>query len=240
MERDAKCLSGMTRAAKLGAAGVVLLGATAAQGQSLFRQPPPPPVLDEQGAVDDQAAVRGASLYLVERPKPRTIAVHDKVTIIVSESSKSSSDQKLDTKKNASLNAALVKFPDLMKFLELELATGASSPVTEASARANQTYKGDGAYERSDRFSDRVTATVIDVKPNGVVVLEARRTIQKDKEIQTLVLAGECRREDITDNNSVLSSQLADLTLRVQNEGQVKDAATKGLLTRVFEAIFNF
>ncbi|MDX2130481.1 MAG: flagellar basal body L-ring protein FlgH [Planctomycetota bacterium] len=220
-------------------AGIAATGADAG-AQSLFRQPPPPPVVDERGEVDEQAAVRGASLYLVERPKPRTIQVHDKVMIIISETSKSTSEQTLDTKKNVTLSAALEKFPNLAKFLEAELTTGNSSPIVEAEASANQTFKGDGSYERSDRFTDRVTATVIDVKPNGVVVLEARRTIQKDKEVQTLVLAGECRREDITDNNSVLSSQLADLTVRVHNEGQVKDAASKGLFTRLFEAIFNF
>jgi len=94
--------------------------------------------------------------------------------------------------------------------------------------------------DRSDRFSDRITATVIDVKPNGVLVLEAKRTVKKDDEEQNLVLSGECRREDVTQNNTVLSTQLAELTLVSKNTGQVKDSATKGWIPRILEAIFNF
>ena len=100
--------------------------------------------------------------------------------------------------------------------------------------------KGDGKYSRDDTFTDRITAEVIDVKPNGRLTLEARRTVQKDEEIQTLVLSGDCRREDVTNANTVLSTQLMGLTLLVHNEGNVKDTASKGWITQVLEAVFNF
>lgn len=222
--------------------GAVLMMVMAgeASGQSLLRREPPPAPVDAKGEPDANGPLKTMSLYAVEPPKPRTIEVHDKVTIIISETSKQTSEQKLDSKKDSSLSIALKKFPDLAKLLEAELTNGDSSPIAEAAASAGSKFKGDGKYERSDRFSDKITATVIDVKPNGVLVLEARRVIQKDKEIQNVVLSGECRREDVTDGNTVLSSQLADLALVVHNEGQVKDTATKGLLTRLFEAVFNF
>jgi flagellar L-ring protein precursor FlgH len=81
---------------------------------------------------------------------------------------------------------------------------------------------------------------VIDVKPNGILVLEARKTIQKNEEHQSIVLSGQCRTEDVTNANSVLSSQLAELTLISKQEGQVKDAATKGWIPRIIEALFAF
>lgn len=214
--------------------------ASAAPGQSLFLQPPKDPPTNRDGTVDPAAALREYSFTLVEAPKPKTVELYDKVTIIISETSKQSSEQKLDTKTDASFKAALKKFPDLAKFLEAELATGSSSPVVEVEASGKKDYKGDGKRERSDRFTDKITATVIDVKPNGVLVLEARRSVEHDEESQLLLLTGECRREDVTEQNTVLSSQLADMTLKVHNEGQVKDSATKGWLTRVFEAVFNF
>lgn len=219
-------------------ASMMLTGA--ASGQSLMRRETPPAPLDEKGEPDAKASLREMSVYFVEPPKPRTIEVHDKVTIIISETSRQISQQKMDSKKDSSLSIALKKFPDLAALLEAELTSGDSSPIAEAAGNAASKFKGDGKYERSDRFSDKITATVIDVKPNGVLVVEARRVIQKDKEIQNVVLSGECRREDVTDANTVLSSQLSDLALVVHNEGQVKDTATKGLLTRVFEAVFNF
>jgi flagellar L-ring protein FlgH len=219
-------------------AGLFLTGP--ALGQSLFLVPPQGAVKFRDGSVDPTASVRDVSYTAVEAPKPRTLELNDKVTIIVSETSRQASEQTLDTKLNASLKAALKKFPDLAKFLEAELTNGDSSPIAEAEATGIRRYKAEGTRERSDRYTDKITATVIDVKPNGVLVLEARRTIQHDEEVQVLLLSGECRREDVTEQNTVLSSQLADMALRVTNEGQVKDSATKGWLTRLFEAVFNF
>ncbi len=192
------------------------------------------------GPADPAAGLRPVSLLLVEPPKPREFAIHDKVTIVIAESSRQASSQTLDTKKDQSFKAALNKFPDLRKLVEAELTNGASSPIASVDVGANNKFKGEGKYDRTDQFTDRLTATIIDVKPNGVLVIEAKRTIQKDEEKQTIVLCGECRREDVSPQNTVLSSQLAELTLISRNEGQVKESATKGLIPRLFEALFNF
>lgn len=228
-----------TRAFILAAGVACTLLTTASHAQSLMSSPPPPPpeTAQPQRASQD---MRSTSLLLVEEPEPREYAIHDKITIIISETSRQSSQQKSDLKKDTNFSASLKEFPDLAKLLEAELANGDGSPVAEVGISSGEKFKGDGKYERSDRFTDRITATVIDVKPNGVLVLEARRTIQKDKEIQTVVLSGECRRDDVTAQNTVLSNQLADMVLSVQNEGDVKDTATKGWITQLFDAIFDF
>jgi flagellar L-ring protein precursor FlgH len=218
----------------------VVCVAAPALAQNLMREPPAAPAPDAAGVVDTQAPLRESSLILVQTPRPRTYQVHDKITIIINETSRQASEQSLNTKKESDFEAAIEKFPDLKKLIEGELTNGNSEPIVEVEANADTEWKGDGKYERSDKFTDRITATVIDVKPNGVLVLEARRSITKDKEVQSLVLSGECRREDVTDNNTVLSSQLADLALLSENEGDVKESATKGWITQVFEAVFNF
>lgn len=184
--------------------------------------------------------MRNASLMLVEAPQPKTYAIHDKVTIIIAESSSQSSQQKLDAKKDASLKAAVNKFPDLAMFLEGNLTNVGTGAIASADVSGAGKFKGDGKFERTDKFQDKIQATVIDVKPNGVLVVEARKTVGQDKEIRTLVLSGECRREDVTDNNTVLSSQLAELTILAHAEGDTKDSATKGFLTKIVEGIFNF
>lgn len=222
----------------VGVMGLASVVATPAGAQSLLRRPPEL-ATNTLGEPDANAALRETSLYMVEAPKPKTIQVQDKVTIIISESSTSTSKQKLDTKKDASLSATLKKFPDLAALLDGRVESGAGS-LAAVDGSAGQKFKGDGTYERSDRYTDRITATVLDVKPNGVLVVEARRTMVKDKESQTVLLTGEVRREDVTENNTVQSSQLAELTVVVQNEGDVKDTASKGWLTQFFETVFNF
>ncbi|MFZ4431006.1 MAG: flagellar basal body L-ring protein FlgH [Phycisphaerales bacterium] len=196
--------------------------------------------LDAEGKPDTRASLRAVSRFIVESPKAKAIEVHDLVTIIINESSKQSSQQKLDTKTDSGLRGSLKDFPDLSKLLQAELTNGASSPVATVDVSGGDNFKGDAKYERNDRFTDRISAVVIDVKPNGTLVLEARRTVTKDDEVQTVVLSGMCRREDVTNANSVLSSQLADMTLTVSNEGELNQANKPGWITRAFRTVFDF
>lgn len=221
---------------RLMCAGVVLLLCRAASAQSLFLREEAPPA---EGGAHAVTALRGASLMYVDEPKQRTFRTHDIVTIIVDEASKQSSTQTLDTKKDYTLKNSLNQFPSLEALLDFELRNGIGTPP-QVAVSSNNKYKGEGTYDRQDRFTAKISATIIDVKPNGVLVLEARKTRTTDEESQTIVLSGTCRQEDVTTSNTVLSSQLADLTLSQKNEGEVKNTASKGWIPRVLEAIFNF
>ncbi len=210
-----------------------------AQGQSLFQRDVGVP-LDLSGSPDYGASLRSLSMFAVEAPQPRTYAVHDLVTIIVNETSRATSEQSLETKKNSTADASIDALIDPVQLLELRLRAGLDEGVTLAQLAAKRDFKGEGDYERTDRFEARVTAQVIDVKPNGTIVLEARKQIVRDDEITTIVMSGICRREDITTANTVLSTQLANLSLVQHNEGKVREAAKKGILTDVFDTLFNF
>jgi len=215
----------------------VALIAPAACAQSLFLQASPAYVgLDENPA----APLRGLSLTMVEPPPPRTFALHDLVTIIVDETTRAEADQSLDTKKDYKLDGSIEAFPSLAELAELRLVTGGRTPVVEWQANHKSDYKGDGQYERTDRLVVRITAEVIDVKPNGNLVVEAKKTVVKDDEEQVIVLSGTCRGDDVTDDNTILSTQLADLHVAVHNEGQVKKASEKGLIPRVLDTLFAF
>jgi flagellar L-ring protein precursor FlgH len=221
------------------AAGVVVGAESVASAQSLYLRKPKV-ALNERGEVDSGAMLKEVSMTYIDPPKPKTFKIHDQVTIIVDETSRESSKQTLDTKKDYDNSASLSKFPSLEALLDLQLVGGGNDNGPELGLNSKQKFKGEGTYDRSDRFSARITAKVIDVKPNGILVLEARKTIQKNEEHQSIVLSGQCRTEDVTNANSVLSSQLAELTLISKQEGQVKDAATKGWIPRIIEALFAF
>ena len=89
-------------------------------------------------------------------------------------------------------------------------------------------------------MTTRLTAKVVDVKPNGLLALEARTQISNDEEIQTISVTGYCQPADVTIANTVLSTQIYDLRVKKVNEGEVRDASKKGFLTKLFEAIFAF
>ena len=215
-----------------------LLGAMAshAGAQSLYQRQTEVP-LSTTGEPDPQADLREKSMLFFEPPPPRTFAKHDIITIIVDESSRQESSQSLDTKKEYDTQATL---RGMLDPLELRLAAGNISNLDLIDYQADREFKGEGDYERTDRFSARISARVLEVKPNGTLVLEARTFIKTDDEEATLVLAGVARPEDVTTQNTVRSSQMANLTVIRENTGEVANAAEKGLITRVLDTLFAF
>lgn len=201
----------------------------------------------ERGQDDANAAARraaaqleGYSLIVVVPPKPKTFQKHDHIEIIINETSQQKFEQNLKADKKYNITAALKKFPSLQSFFEGQIRNGDSQAIAELDVGSNQKYEGDGEFERKDKFTARISAEVIDVKPNGDLVLEARKLVDSNGETTTMVLSGICRGEDVTRSNTIQSSQLADMILKVQNEGDVKDAARKGWIPKILEAVFNF
>ncbi len=194
----------------------------------------------DPGATQPVILLSEVSMHYLAPPEPRQIKQHDIITIIIDENSTQTSSQSLDTKKDSSSEASIDAMVDWLHLLELRVRQGDTTGTDLIGLDTKRDFKGEGDYERKDKFSARITAKVLEVKPNGTIVLEATKTIARDKEISTLVLSGLAREEDITAQNTVLSSQLADLNIILENEGDIKEASEKGLITRVLDAVFAF
>ena len=70
-------------------------------------------------------------------------------------------------------------------------------------------------------------------------VLEGRHKIDTDGEVMIMVLTGTCRPKDVSTDNTVLSTQLYGLSIVKELRGELRRASKKGILTRVFDVIFN-
>jgi len=207
-----------------------------ASAQSLFERP-----AEAAYTADNPAdSLAGYSLILVQPPDPREFKVHDLITIIVEEAAKATSSQSLETEQDSSSVGSVNALIDPMALLELQLRQGNLENEMLVDTSFENEFNGEGDYERTDRLSTRVTAEIIDIKPNGTLVLQARKRINQNGESQEYVLSGVCRQEDISTSNTVLSTQVADLAVTITNDGELRDAARKGFLTRIFEGIFDF
>jgi flagellar L-ring protein precursor FlgH len=217
------------------------LSCTAVQAQNLFLQQQAPMPTGTEGQRSDAAQpLYNVSLTAVVPPAPRAFKLHDLVTIIVEETSKQSADQETKADKTYSVGGTINGVIDPWQLLQARLQSSSLKDLELLKAAYNQKYDGKGNYSRNDSFSMKIQAEIIDVKPNGTLTIEARKTIDKNGESQMTVLSGVCRIADITQNNSVLSSQIAELTLVTKNDGEVNKAGKKGLIPRVLDAIFSF
>jgi flagellar L-ring protein precursor FlgH len=170
----------------------------------------------------------------IKSPDQEKVKVHDLITIIVRESKIAKTDSKLESKKDWQLDSSLdewIRFSNAHGMVPAQFTQGNPS----AKFDFLNDYKGDGQYNRKDELTTRVTARVIDVKPNGNLVLEATKQIMMDDDGYTLTLTGECRANDVTADNTVLSTQIADPVIDVQHTGAVRDATRRGWIQRALD-----
>lgn len=183
--------------------------------------------------------VAAVSFYAVPPPKPRVIQPRDLITIIIKEQSefKSEGTSKLD--KKASLQAAINQFISLdLNNAALKNVIGGVAPKVDLTGTAN--FDGKGSAERTDSVSVRLQAEVVDVKPNGNLVLAARRHIKSDDEDRVFLVSGIARVADVTTDNTVLSTQMYDFDLQQTTKGTVREATKRGWLPRLLDAINPF
>jgi len=82
--------------------------------------------------------------------------------------------------------------------------------------------------------------TVVDVLPNGNLVIEGAKIIRAGKDSQYAYMRGIVRPVDVTRENTVLSTQIADAQVEFIPEGELTEAQKKGWLLRAWEKIKPF
>lgn len=220
----------------LTAIAACLVVAAGADAQSLFQRSSNAP---RSGAGAE--ALYDVSMFAIKRPEPRVFAANDLITIIIREKNKVERSSEIDTSKEYSNKLLLLNSKLLKQFLQLRLPVkAATSTRGHTLAKSENEFTGTGDYTREDRLDARVTARILEVKPNGTLLLEAHTATKTDDEVQDITLSGLCRSDDVTNDNTVLSTQLFDLNLNIQHQGELRKVNKKGLLTRILETIFNF
>jgi len=185
------------------------------------------------------ATLLRVSPLAVAPPEAEKIGVSSWITVVVLESKTATSDSTLESKKDWTFDA------ELKKWLRLSDEHGVVPAKLEGGNPAagldlKNDYKGDGKYDRKDSLTTRIEAQVVDVKPNGSLVIAANKSITVDEEGYTITLTGECRSQDVTAQNTVLSTQIGDMRIEVQHHGAVRDAARRGWLMRGLDFIRPF
>lgn len=213
-----------------------------APSSSLTARRRPAPKVNASGRLEADHELRQRSLFAVAAPEARVYKVHDLVQIVIRETSKATSSQELEAKKDYSLDAKIPDWPDfrLEDLLNFQIAAGSTVVDPKVKVEAGKEFKGEGDYERKDDLTARLSAEVIEVLPNGNLILEARTFIKTDKEEATLKVTGMCRPEDVTAANTVQSQQIHDLKVEKLHEGELKEASKKGIIAKVLDKIFAF
>jgi len=152
--------------------------------------------------------------------------VGDIVTIIICESSKASKSSTTNTSEKSGANGSLSEFFGLTN---LPLKMG---------AEGTSGYAGSGTTTRSGSMEARMSATIKQFLPNGNLILEVTRQVTVNDDIQEIILSGIVRPQDISSDNTILSTYLADAKIKYTGKGPAYQQP--GIITRIIQTPFHW
>jgi flagellar L-ring protein FlgH len=146
----------------------------------------------------------------------RASQVDDIVTIVVTETINAAATGASTTERASNAVAAITS------------AAGPRSPTGALANLLNQTgdqkLNGTGTTTRTATLSTVLTARVVKVLPGGLLYIEGSKDLQVNSEQQAITVRGVIRTADITTTNTVGSTQIADMEIRLNGKGVVGDA----------------
>ncbi len=209
----------------------------ASVGQRLSQLPPVDlvlptaamPVAEAAVPVSEPPVLSGA-IFQADRYRPlfenhRARIVGDTLTINIAEKVSAVQKSTSSVDRKGSVAAGLSAVP----FLKSSALTRAS-----ASGNSNSAFGGSGTTENSNDFSGVVTATVVQVLPNGHLIVSAEKQIGVNANVDVLRFSGQVDPRAIAPGNTVASTQIANVRVMQRGRGQAAEAQSIGWLGRFF------
>ncbi|MBI5491370.1 MAG: flagellar basal body L-ring protein FlgH [Deltaproteobacteria bacterium] len=167
--------------------------------------------------------------------------VGDIVTIEVSEKTSAIKEATTSTARKSSDDIAIQKFLGLPLNFGMKNFLSQGNPFSpEVQSSYDSKFDGSGTTKRSGELSATITARVVEILPNGNLVLEGKKDTVVNNELQYIVLSGIVRPEDITKTNTVLSNQISDARIEYSGKGVVADEQSPGWMRRILDNVWPF
>ncbi len=178
---------------------------------------------------------RSADFYMDNKAR----RVNDIVTVKIEEISVASQQVSTKTSRDSSILANITKFLGSPLDFGLDSLWGKDKPFKpEIASSAKSSHSGSGKITGSGKLSANIAAKVIEVMPNGNLIIEGKKEVTIDKEKRFIVLNGILRPIDIEFNNTVSSSKVADVRIAYTGTGVISDKQRPGIFQRVFDWLY--
>ncbi len=199
-----------------------LAGQAAAQSGSLWGNP--------QDRKPLTMAESSWTYQQVLEPK-QLIKLHDLVTVSVHEKSQMTTNGKMDQYKTIQQLTTLTNWINLHGGnLVAQNPTGTAQP--SVGGTVNNQYQAQANLQEKDSLEFSIACEVVDLRPNGTLVVEGHRKIQVNDEEWEFSLSGIVRPEDLMPNNTVPSEKIADLRIYKRQAGHGRDGIRRGWLQK--------
>ena len=184
------------------------------------------------------SAQQSNSLWHRAGSNPRaTLADHtatqigDVITVIVSEGQTVQDDGKMEVSKESGLDSALQVF---------DVKPNAFNTLPALKYASSRSVEGETKYSQKGKFETRLTAVVQDVKPNGTLLIEGRRTVHLDGDVKEMRVRGLVRPIDIASDNTIASDRIGNADILYEADGGRADAVEKNWFEQALDFLWPF
>jgi len=160
----------------------------------------------------------------------------DIVTVVISEQASASKQASTGTSRATNLSAGM---PNLLG-LEKTPVKGWVDLANLLNASFSSKFDGSGSTSRQETLQATISTKVVDVLPNGNMMIEGRRNVKVNNEDQIIVLTGTIRSRDVNSDNSISSSLIADARINYSGKGIISDRQKPGWLMNALDAVWPF
>lgn len=227
-------------------AALAALAALAAGGcaRAPLIEPEMPPIVYPQAS---KATAGPGSLWVAENNSSWSLIRDDKARevgdlVMVDIVTRTTANAKADTdlKRESDIKADIANFFGYETMLPRSdvPASGVVPPLISSSS--NSKFESEGATNREGRISARISAMVTHVYPNGNMRIFGSQAVAINNERTILTVDGIIRPSDVTLNNSVLSTQIANARIEYTGRGVLADVQRPGILMRAFGWLWPF
>ena len=171
-----------------------------------------------------EAQARQGSIFNVNASGVSSIAdkvAHrpgDLITVLIREEADVNQTEASDFTKSTSLDYEMSK---------INIFDNTINPLPTLGAASSDGFSGSATYTKKGTFSARLTAMVVDVTPNGNMVIEGRREVRIDGESKVIEFSGVLRRWDITSSNTIDSELVASAKVTYAGTGPMTNATNR-------------
>ncbi|HEU5341412.1 flagellar basal body L-ring protein FlgH [Edaphobacter sp.] len=163
----------------------------------------------------------------------RAMRPHDLISVVVMENLAASRDGTVKNSRSSSANSQVASLLG-----NLHAGNALQNLVNQTSSSA---LNAQGATETNSSLSTVFGGQVVDVLPNGMLVIEAARQVEFSQQTETIVLRGLVRPEDISQQNQVSSTAISSLELEVRGKGIISDYTRRpNVLIRLLQQLLIF
>jgi flagellar L-ring protein precursor FlgH len=170
---------------------------------------------------------------------PRAAKVGDLLTVQIDIGDQAKIANTTSRSTTASENANAANFLGLESRLK-GILPDAVDPTSLVKAGSDSANTGTGTVDRSESINLTVAAVVMQVLPNGNLVIQGQQEVRVNNEVRELAVSGIVRPEDISNANTIRHTQIAEARISYGGRGQITDVQQPRYGQQFFDIIWPF